>query len=138
MFDITPFLFNCHIFLFKGIIKLGFSSRKCSYTMSVDFFIDADRDGTKIKYFNQNQSRLAYKCYKNLTHRSNYCKPSLSEDIEVNPGPTFTNYSSTNCAPYSQGDVDIFYENAGRQCVAMSLCSLIHVYCQGAIPDSGV
>ena len=30
-----------------------------------------------------------------------------------------------------------FCENAGRQCVAMSLCSLIHVYCQGAISDSG-
>ena len=67
----------------------------------------------------------------------NYCKPSPNGDIEVNPGPTFTNYSSTICAPYSQGDVDVFCENAGRQCVAMSLCSLIGVYCQGAIPDSG-
>ena len=67
----------------------------------------------------------------------NYCKPSLNEDIEVNPGPTFTNYSSTICAAYSQGDVDVFCESAGRQCVAMSLCSLIRVYCQGAIPNSG-
>ena len=76
--------------------------------MSVDFFIDTDRDGTKIKYFNQNQSK-AYNCYKNLTHWPNYCKPSLNGDIEVNPGPIFTNYSSTICAPHSQGDVDVFF-----------------------------
>lgn len=29
-------------------------------------------------------------------------------------------------APYSQGDVHVFGQNAGRQCVVMSLCALIH------------
>ena len=46
-------------------------------------------------------------------------------------------YSSTNCSPYSEGDVDVFCEYACPQCVAMRLCSLLHVYCQGAITDSG-
>ena len=29
-------------------------------------------------------------------------------------------------APYSQGDITVFGVNAGQQCVAMSLCALIH------------
>ena len=29
-------------------------------------------------------------------------------------------------APYSQGDVVVFGQNAGQQCVAMSLCALIY------------
>jgi hypothetical protein len=39
--------------------------------------------------------------YKDLNHRINYCKLSLSRDIEVNPGPTFVNPSKTIHAPYS-------------------------------------
>ena len=54
----------------------------------------------------------------------------LSNDIEKNPGPTnFTLYvdpSKTITAPYSQGNVSIFGQNAGQQCVAMSFCSLIY------------
>ena len=33
--------------------------------------------------------------------------------------------SKTIQAPYSQGDV-VFGQNAGQQCVAMSLCALIY------------
>ena len=113
------FFFAATYFYLNAIVKLGFSSKRCNYTMSFDFFIGTCRDGTKIKYFNQNQSK-AYNCYKNLNHRLNYCKLSLSGDIEINPGPTFTNYGRTICAPYSQGDVNVFGENAGRQCIAMS------------------
>ena len=29
-------------------------------------------------------------------------------------------------APYSQGDVVVFEQNAGQQCVEMSLCALIY------------
>ena len=29
-------------------------------------------------------------------------------------------------APYCQGNVKVFGENAGQQCVAMSLCALIY------------
>ena len=31
--------------------------------------------------------------------------------------------SKTMQAPYSQGDVVVFGQNAGQQCVAMSLCA---------------
>ena len=58
-------------------------------------------------------SKKRHGTYKNLNHRSNYCK--LSGDIEINPGPTFVNPSKTIFAPYSQGSIDVFGENAGRQ-----------------------
>ena len=74
--------------------------------------------------------------YKDLHHRITYCKRSLSGDIEVNPGPTFVDPTKTIHAPYSQGNVHVFGENAGRQCVPMSLCSLIYVYRNGSILDS--
>ncbi len=74
--------------------------------------------------------------YKDQNHRINYCKLSLSVDIEVNPGPGFVNPAKTIHVPYSQGNVDLFGENAGRQCVAMSLCSLIYVHRKGSILDS--
>ena len=36
------------------------------------------------------------------------------------------NPSKTIKAPYSQGDLVLFGQNAGQQCVAMSLCALIY------------
>ena len=50
----------------------------------------------------------------------------LCGDIEIDPGPVFNNPVKTIHAPYSQGNTEIFGENAGRQCVPMSLCSLIY------------
>ena len=64
----------------------------------------------------------------NHNHRVNYSKLILSGDIETNPGPAFNNRVKTIHAPYSQGNIDIFGENAGRQCVPMSLYSLIYLY----------
>ena len=32
----------------------------------------------------------------------------------------------TTVAPYSQGNELVFGQNAGQQCVAMSLCSLVN------------
>jgi hypothetical protein len=78
-------------------------------------------------YINYNLTKTKKATYKDLNHRVNYCKLSLSGDIEVNPGPAFVNPGKTIHAPYSQGNVDVFGENAGRQCVAISLCSLIYV-----------
>ena len=37
----------------------------------------------------------------------------------------------TTVAPYSQGNELVFGQNAGQQCVAMSLCSLIYNDTQG-------
>ena len=64
--------------------------------------------------------------YKNLNHRISHCKFTLSRDVETNPGPSTIDCSKTICAPYSQGNVALFGSNAGRQCVAMSLCALIY------------
>ena len=38
----------------------------------------------------------------------------------------YVDSSKTIQAPYSQGDVAVFGQNAGQQCVAMSLCALIY------------
>ena len=76
--------------------------------------------------------------FKDLNHNHivNYYKLILSGDIETNPGP-FNNPAKTIHAPYSQGNTDIFGENAGRQCVPMSLCSLTYLYRNNSIRDSG-
>lgn len=37
----------------------------------------------------------------------------ISGDIEVNSGPVFINRAKTINAPYSQGNVDVFRQNAG-------------------------
>lgn len=64
--------------------------------------------------------------YKNVNHRMNHTELKLSNDIEKNPGPI--DHTKTIQAPYSQGNVEVFGENAGTQCVAMSLTSLIYNY----------
>ena len=62
--------------------------------------------------------------YKDLHHRINCCNLCLCGDIEVNPGPTFVDPTRT------------IYAHCHRQCVTMSLCSLIYVYRNGSILDS--
>ena len=49
-----------------------------------------------------------------------------------NPGPpTYVDPNKTIVASYSQGNESVFGQNAGQQCVAMSLCSLIYNDTQG-------
>ena len=67
--------------------------------------------------------------YKNLNHRVNYSNLILSSDIETNPGPI--DPTKTIQAPYSQDNVVLFGLNAGTQCVAMSLTSLIFAHRNG-------
>ena len=64
--------------------------------------------------------------YKNVNHKMNHTELKLSNDIEKNPGPI--DHTKTIQAPYSQGNVELFGQNAGTQCVAMSLASLIYNY----------
>ena len=55
----------------------------------------------------------------------------LSNDVVENPGPTLyhiINVFETLRADFSQGDQTKFADNAGKQCVAMSLASLIFRY----------
>ena len=71
--------------------------------------------------------------YMSETHLMNYCKLKLSTDIEKNPGPLpmYVDPSKTIAAPYNQGNELVFGQNAGQQCVAMRLCSLIYNNKQG-------
>ena len=58
-----------------------------------------------------------YSAYSSLNHRVNFGQfwPSVYVDA-----------TKTIHAPYCQGNVTAFGENAGQQCVAMSLCALIY------------
>ena len=52
-----------------------------------------------------------------------------ASDVEENPGPTIFDVidpTRTICADYSQGNEALFGENAGKQCVAMSLTAIIY------------
>ena len=69
----------------------------------------------------------------NHKHKVNCRKLILCRDVETNPGPAFNNPVKTFHAPYSKGNTEIFGENAGRQCVPMSLCSLICWYHNNSI-----
>ena len=65
---------------------------------------------------------------------ANYCNYKLSGDIK-NPGPlSYVGPNKTIVTPYSQGNKLVFGQNAGQQCVAMSLCSLIYDNMQGISP----
>jgi len=66
--------------------------------------------------------------YKTRNHVVKTCKFKLHTDIEKNPGPSslLIDPWKTIKAPYSQGNELVFGQNAGQQCVAMSLCSLIY------------
>ena len=68
-----------------------------------------------------------YSAYKSLNHRVNFGQFKLSTDIEKNPGPSvLVDATKPINAPYCQGNVAVFGENAGQQCVEMSLCALIY------------
>ena len=69
-----------------------------------------------------------YSAYNSLNHRVNFGQFKLCTDIEKNPGPSvYVDATKTINAPYCQGNVTVFGENAGQQCVAMSLCVLIYI-----------
>ena len=62
-----------------------------------------------------------------MNHRVNFGQFKRCTDIEKNPGPSvYVDATKTIHAPYCQGNVTVFGENAGQQCVAMSLCALIY------------
>ena len=68
-----------------------------------------------------------YSGCKSLIHRVSFGQFKLSTDIEKNPGPVYVDHATkTIHAPYCQGNVVVFGENAGQQCVAISLCALIY------------
>ncbi len=57
----------------------------------------------------------------------------LSNNVEENPGPTIYDVvdpTKTICAVFHQGDARKFHQNAGKQCVSMSLVAIIHNQCK--------
>ena len=67
------------------------------------------------------------RAYKSLNHRVNFGQFKLCTDIEKNPRPSvYVDATKTINVPYCQGNVTVFGENAGQQCVAMSLSALIY------------
>jgi len=64
--------------------------------------------------------------YKNECHTGHCASLNLCNGIETNPGPRIHSIDPTLTikAPYSQDDIMYFGENAGKQCVAMSLSAL--------------
>jgi hypothetical protein len=53
----------------------------------------------------------------------------MANDVEENPGPTVYDVvdpTKTISADFSQGDTRKFRQNAGKQCLAMSLTAIIH------------
>ena len=69
-----------------------------------------------------------YSAHKSLIHRVNFGQFKLStQDIEKNPGPSvYVDATKAIHASYCQGNVVVFGENAGQQCVTMTLCALIY------------
>ena len=69
-----------------------------------------------------------YSEYKSLTHRGNCTKYKLCNDVEENPGPAMHHVDSNKTIKesYKKGDVVVFGQNSGQECVAMSLCALIY------------
>ena len=68
-----------------------------------------------------------YTAYNSLNHRVDFGQFKLCTDIEKKLGPSvYVDAAKTILAPYCQGNVTVFWENAGQQCVAMSLGALIY------------
>ena len=70
---------------------------------------------------------LPYSEYKSLTHRGNYTKYKLCNDVDENPGPAMQHVdpNKTIKDPHKKGDV-VFWQNARQKFIAMSLCALIY------------
>lgn len=97
--------------------------------MKYGYNLSKDKHGKKhFKYFRLFCCNFPHSEYKNVTHKGNCTRYRLLNDIEKNPGPLMHGVDPTKTiqAPYSQGDVHVFGQNAGQQCVAMSLCALIY------------
>ena len=106
-----------------------FRTRKVNSAMRyVNKSNTAKHEKKYFKYLRLFSCNFPYNEDKSLTHRGNCTKYKLCNDVEENPGPVMhhVNPSKTIVAPYSQGDVIVFGQNAGQQCVAMSLCALIY------------
>ena len=103
-----------------------FRTRNVNSSMRYVYNSSRDKHGKKyLKYLRFSSCNFPYNEYKGVIHRGNCTKNKLCNDIEKNPGPGMDPSKTIN-APYGQGNVVVFGQNAGQQCVAMSLCALIY------------
>ena len=80
-----------------------------------------DKHGKKyLKYLRFFLCNFPYSEYKGVIHRGNCTKNKLYNDTEKRK-----RIRKAIKAPYSQGDVVVFGQNARQECVAMNLCALI-------------
>ena len=82
--------------------------------------------GCYLKYLTFFSYNFPYSEYEGVIQRDNCTKNKLHNDIEKTLFLDYVDPSKTIKATYSQGDVVVFGQNAGQQCVAMSLCALIY------------
>ena len=69
-----------------------------------------------------------YSAHKSLIPQVYFGQFKLSTDMEKNPGPSvYVDATKTIHAPYCQGNVVVFGENAGQQCVT---CKTRHTMMQ--------
>ena len=65
-----------------------------------------------------------YSAYKSLNQRVNFGQFKLCTNFEKNLGPSvYVDATKTIHAPYCHTNIAVSGENAGQQCVAMSLCA---------------
>ena len=96
-----------------------FRTRNVNSSMRYVYNSSRDKHGKKyLKYLRFFLCNFPYSEYKGVIHRGNCTKNKLYNDIEKT-----LFLVGTLC---SQGDVVVFGQNAGQQCVAMSLCALIY------------
>ena len=106
-----------------------FRTKKVNSTMRYVNKSNTAKHGKKyFKYLRLFSCNFPYNEDKSLTHRGNCTKYKLCNDVEENPGPVMHHVDpiKTIKALYSQGDVVVFGQTAGQQCVAMSSCALIY------------
>ena len=109
----------------KHYMKWIFGNRK--YGKSIKCKVKLARNNLNpvclIKGIVHDKGNYKSSVYKNVNHRVNHTNCILSSDVETNPGPIDS--TRTIQAPYCQDNVVLFGLNAGTQCVAMPLTSLI-------------
>ena len=73
----------------------------------------------------QNTGKGYTEVFLDCSHKYCWCKRMLSNDVEINPGPSFVNYSNTVRGTFDQGNEWLFGNNVGNQCVANGLIAVV-------------
>ena len=97
--------------------KPNFRTRNVNSSMRYVYNSSRDKHGKKyLKYLRFFSCNFPYSECKGVIRRSNCTKNKFYNDMDKNPGPGMHHVdpSKTIKAPYSQGDVVVFGQNAGK------------------------